>query len=216
MERKQDGIVSITNGRRLPVLIFYRPLLLCGAIAILLIPAASCRKAHETRTTQPVAAAPATFTFAERIGWFQGPCLAISNSHLAQGTSVALVVTGEPQKIQPARILEPTTSATTCKALLPDRAKTNATPGVAFYALETTNVGAADMGIGIVEPPAAPAIADGLARADLLRDGQSEVFTSCATSEGIKFAVWTAKSYQGDPRWSGYDYLGYDMQPTCP
>lgn len=216
MERKQDGIVSIAKGRRLPVRSLHTHLPLCAAISILLIPVASCRKAHETRTTQPVAAPSAAFPFPDRVGWFQGSCLAISNPGLAKGTSVALVVIGDPQKVQPARILEQTTSATTCKALLQDRAKTNATPGVAFYALEAASVGATDMGIGIVEPPAAPAIVDGLARVDLLHDGQGEVFTSCATSEGIKFAVWTAKPYQGEPRWSGYYYLGYDMQPTCP
>ncbi len=127
-----------------------------------------------------------------------------------------MVITGDPQKVQQTRTLDQTTSATTCKALLPDRAKTNAKPGISFYALEPASLAATDMGVGIVNPPSAPAIANGLAQADLLRDGQAEVFTSCATSEGIKFAVWTAKPYQGDPRWSGYDYLGYDMQPTCP
>jgi len=92
----------------------------------------------------------------------------------------------------------------------------NAKPEISFYALEASSVGATDMGIGIVEPPATLAVVDGRARADLDQDGQSEVFSSCATSEGIKFAVWTAKAYQGEPRWSGYYYLGYDLQPTCP
>ena len=92
----------------------------------------------------------------------------------------------------------------------------NANPGISFYALEPGSVGATDMGIGIVEPSTPPAIVNGQARIDLSRDGQSEVFSSCATSEGIKFAVWNAKAYEGEPRWSGYYYLGYDLQPTCP
>jgi hypothetical protein len=92
----------------------------------------------------------------------------------------------------------------------------NAKPGISFYALETESVGSTDMGIGIVEPPASLAVVNGLARVDLNQDGQSEVFSSCATSEGIKFAVWTGKAYQGEPRWSGYYYLDYDLRPTCP
>jgi hypothetical protein len=198
---------------RLLIRRFHGPLVLCGAIPILLMSAASCRKAIETR--QPAAAAVVAFPFTERIGWFQGPCLAISNQHLAPGTALALVVMGEPQKVQQVRTTEQTTSATTCKALMQGRAKMNARPGISFYALETGSVGATDMGIGIVEPPAL-AVVDGLARADLDQDGQSEVFSSCSTSEGIKFAVWTTKAYQGEPRWSGYYYLGYDLQSTCP
>jgi hypothetical protein len=200
---------------RLPIRRLHRPLAVCGLIPILLMAAVSCRRVSETR--QPAAAASSVaFPFTERIGWFQGPCLAISNQHLAHGTSVALVVTGEPQRVQQARSLEQTTAPTTCKALMQGRAGTNAKPGLSFYALEAENVGSTDMGIGIVEPPASLAVVSGLARVDLDQDGQSEFFSSCSTSEGIKFAVWTGKAYQGEPRWSGYYYLNYDLQPTCP
>ena len=92
----------------------------------------------------------------------------------------------------------------------------NAKPGMSFYALETGSVGVSDMGFGIVTPPPNPGVVNGLARVDLDQDGRNEVFSSCATSEGIKFAVWTGKAYQGEPRWSGYYYLDYEMKPTCP
>jgi hypothetical protein len=127
-----------------------------------------------------------------------------------------LVVTGKPQKVQQARSLEQTTDPTRCKALLQGRTEINAKPEISFYALETRSLDPTDMGIGIVEPPAMPVVVKGLVRADLNQDGQSEVFSSCATSEGIKFAVWTGKAYQGEPLWSGYYYLGYDLHPTCP
>jgi len=123
---------------------------------------------------------------------------------------------GEPQKVQQARSLEQTTDPRTCKALMEGRATMNAKPGMSFYGLEAGNVGSTDMGIVIVEPPARMAVVNGLAQADLDQDGQSEVFSSCATSEGIKFTVWTGRANQGEPRWSGYYYLGYDLQPTCP
>ncbi len=203
---------------RLPIRRLYRTLVLGGAIPILLLAAVSCGRTSDRRTSetkQPASAPAVAFSFAQRIGWFQGPCLAISNPHLARGTSVALVIMGEPQKVQQVRSLEQTTDPAMCKALLQGRAKMNAKPGISFYTLEPGGVGATDMGIGIVEPPALT-VADGLVRVDLDGDGQSEIFTSCATSEGIKFGVWTTKAYQGEPRWSGYYYLGYDLQPTCP
>lgn len=92
----------------------------------------------------------------------------------------------------------------------------NAKRGVSFYKFETGNISPTDMGFGIVKPPVNPAIVNGLARVDLDQDGHSEVFSSCATTEGIKFAVWTEKAYQGEPRWSGYYYLDYETKPTCP
>jgi hypothetical protein len=122
----------------------------------------------------------------------------------------------EPQKVEQTRTLDQTTDPIACKALMPERAKMNAKPGISFYKLETGRLGPTDMGIGIVEAPASLAVENGQARVDLNKDGQNEVFSSCATTEGIKFAVWTGKAYQGESRWSAYYYLGYDMQPNCP
>ena len=96
------------------------------------------------------------------------------------------------------------------------RGAVNAKPGVSFYTLEAAGLALTDMGFGIVTPPTSPLVVKGLARADLDKDGQSEVFSSCATSEGIKFAVWTGQAYQGEPRWEGYYYLDYDTTPSCP
>lgn len=212
---EEDGIVCMRRCYRLPTRPAHRPFVVCAAIPILLLAAVSCRKASETR--QPAAAAAGVaFPLTERVGWFQGPCLAISNQHLARGISVALVVMGEPQKVQEARILVQTTDPTACDALIEGRAIMNAQPGISFYALEAGSISSTDMGIGVVAPPASPAVVSGLAQVDLDQNGQSEVFSSCATSEGIKFAVWSGRAYQGQPRWSGYCYLGYDLQPTCP
>jgi hypothetical protein len=126
------------------------------------------------------------------------------------------VLTGEPQTVQQASILEQTSSPVMCPALLEGRREINARQGTFFYKLETKDFSSSDLGFGIVNPPATPTIVDGLARIDLDHDGHSEVFSSCATTEGIKFAVWTGKQYQGNARWSGYYYLNYDLTPTCP
>lgn len=161
-------------------------------------------------------AANSSFSYAENIGWVHGACLAIANANLTRGTGVSLVITGEPQKVQQARIQEKTASPEACPALMEGRAKMNSKPGIFFYSLEAGSASPTDMGFGIVAPPTTPAVVNGLAQADLDRDGHSEVFSSCATSEGIKFAVWTDKPYQGEPRWSAYYRLDYDMTPNCP
>jgi hypothetical protein len=211
--RKCDGTVSMKSGCRRAIRRPHIHLVLCVTVPILVMAAISCRKRSEAKHPAPAAAA---FPFAERIGWFQGPCLAISDQQLAPGTSVTLVVMAEPQKVQQARSLEQTTDPKKCKALLQERAAMNAKPGIFFYALPPGSVDSNDTGIGIVEAPANPTVVNGLAQMHLNRDGQSEVFSSCVTSEGIKFAVWSGKPYQGQPRWSGYEYLGYDLEPTCP
>jgi hypothetical protein len=157
-----------------------------------------------------------TFDFAQRIGWIHGSCIAIKNAALASGTPVALVITGEPQQVRQARIAERTTSPEKCQALMPGRSAGNAKPGMFFYSLDAPAISATDMGIGIVKPPANPGVMNGRAQVDLDRDGIKEVFSSCATTEGIKFAVWAGKAYQGEPRWSGYYYLDYETKPSCP
>ena len=183
------------------------------AIAILIVAAVSCGRVSEHGQH---AAVSAPFSYNQQMGWLHGPCLAISNPRLAAGTAVALVITGEPQKVGQARIQGPTDSSAICKPLLPGRAKMNAKAGTSFYALEGASIETTEMGFGIVAPAANPTVVNGLAQADLDRDGHSEVFTSCATDEGIQFAVWKDKAYQGEPRWSKYYYLDYDLKPNCP
>ncbi len=197
----------------LTVRIFLRAVGLRAAMPVLILAAVSCGRTSELGRRATVGVA---FAFDEQIGWLHGPCLAISNPNLARGTPVALVITGDPQQVQRARIKEHTDSPKTCQALSQGRATVNAKLGMSFYALEAASVGSTDMGFGIVAPPANPTVVNGLARVDLDQDGHSEVFSSCATSEGIKFAVWTEKAYQGEPRWSKYYYLDYDTKPTCP
>jgi hypothetical protein len=211
--RNKDGSGSMRGRCGLPLRTFQSADWLFAAIPILIIAAVSC--GHVSEQGQHAAVGVA-FQFGERIGWLHGTCLAISNPNLAKGTPVVLVITGEPQKVQQARIQAQTNSPATCQALMEGRAKVNAKPGMSFYGLETESVGSTDMGFGIVAPPANPVVVNGQARVDLDQDGRSEVFSSCATSEGIKFAVWTEKAYQGDPRWSGYYYLDYESKPTCP
>ena len=185
----------------------------CAVVVLVLGVVGACERGSEPK---PHAAATLPVPIAERIGWLHGPCLAIANPKLAGGTPLTLVLAGEPQTVQPARIGERTVSPERCQALKEGRAAVNAKPGVVFYTLEAGSLDATAMGFGIVPPPAQPAVVSGLVQVDLEQDGHREVFSSCATTEGIKFALWADKAYQGEPRWSAYYYLDYESQPTCP
>jgi hypothetical protein len=156
------------------------------------------------------------FPLDRRIGWFHGPCLAISDPDLARGTTVDLVVMGEPQNVLQGKVGEQVSSAASCAPLTEARRRQNAKPGTSFYGLEGTNLTATDMGIGIVAAPQKLVLVNGLAQTDLNADGRPEVFSSCATTEGINFAVSSDTPGQRVPLWSKYYYLGYDMKPTCP
>ena len=70
---------------------------------------------------------------------------------------------------------------------------------------------AVDLGIGVLGET--KVVQGGI---DLTGDGRPETFTQCATSEGVSFRVWSGTPYQGLPLWSGYYYLGYDVEANCP
>ena len=188
------------------------------AVATLLVTVA-CSRSDDRLAPAPTstpAATSAPFPVAERIGWFHGRCLVLSNAHVDQGTPVWLVLTTDPQTVVAAQLGPPTSSAETCKPLLEDRAEENAKPGVVFYSVEQPSLQPTDMGVGILGSPAKPEIVNGRARIDLDRNGHAEVFSSCATTEGVRFAMWNETAYHGQPRWTGYYYLGYESAPNCP
>ena len=118
-----------------------------GGFVITLLAGIACDRAKE-----PEPQAGAAFPFATRVGWLHGACLAIRNADLARGTPVDVVILAEPQRVEPARIGERTESPQRCPALLPERAKGNAKPGVFFYTLEAAGIESGTMGIGIVGP----------------------------------------------------------------
>ena len=181
---------------------------LLAFVALLSVVASSCGRGEPRAASVP-------FVYDQRIGWMHGPCLAITNADLKPGTPVALVTMGAPQKVANATIQDRTTSATTCPGLSGDRAS-QLDPKTAFYTLQGASIVSTDMAIGIINPPSAPTIQNGIAMVDLEQNGISEIFTSCTATEGINFYVWPGKAYSGEPRWTKYYYLGYDMTPNCP
>ena len=183
-----------------------------GAL-LLLVGAAACLREPVTPAAVPAAAA---FSLAERVGWVHGRCLAIGRDQLARGAPVMVVITDEPQRVRPARIGERTADSSSCPPLLAGRVGVNGKSGVSFYRLDVEGLGRHDMGIAIVDPPATPTVVNGRAKVVLDPKGAEQVFSSCLTSEGVWFRVWSGEANKGEPRWSGYNYLGYDVTPTCP
>ena len=192
---------------------FRRAKRFCVATLLLVVTTTACHPGNESTqysTNRDV------FPLDKRTGWFHGPCFAITDAKLARGTIVDLVLMGDPQRVLQVRVGEQVSSASSCAPLNEDRRRQNAKPGTSFYGLEGSQLTETDMGIGIVGPPQKLILVNGLVQTDLNSDGRHEVFSSCATTEGINFAVSIEKPNQGIPLWSKYYYLGYDMKPTCP
>lgn len=174
-----------------------------------LLVATSCHATAPSRVHVP---ASRVDPLESRLGWLQGPCLAIKNSHLKPGTSAAVVILSTPQVVREVRLGARTHSAITCPALANGRAVENDQADMSFYAI-AAQIEPNDVGVAIIEPVTMPEVTAGVARIDLDADGRSEVFSSCSTSEGLEFQV---KGSQGEARWSGYEYLAYDLEPNCP
>ena len=65
----------------------------------------------------------------------------------------------------------------------------------------------------IVVPETVRAPEDAL---DIDQDGRRDVFEHCASSEGVRFRVRSAGPGTAATLWSGYYYLGYDVEADCP
>lgn len=163
----------------------------------------------------PVVATKA-FDFEKNMGWVHGNCLAIKNSTLHKGTQIALVSLDGKQAIYTAQIDAPMSVGLDCPALSESRAQPNKMDGRVFYQLNFPKSGADQLAIAI--------LADNLPmRSDIMTfnkdldgDGRSEVVSTCDSSEGIEFSLWSGAANAGKLLWSDYYYLGYDLQPTCP
>ena len=143
-----------------------------------------------------------------RLGWVTGSCLATAHQALTQGSTVTVVSMDDKSTIVDGPVIGGATSGATCPALLQDRRKQNESKW-SFYQLELAAT--VDLGIGVTGNT--KVVHGGI---DLTGDGTPEKFTQCSTSEGVSFRVWSGTPYQGLPIWSGYYYLGYDVEANCP
>lgn len=150
---------------------------------------------------------------AEVIGWIDGTCFAVKQKDLRKGVDIFVVTLESPQTISSAKLLGPA-KREKCGALAADRREHNVSQGLSFYEIKSAATLA--LGIGVLGKVTNTKVKDNLVLADVGGDGKIERFSLCATSEGLSFDVWNSEPFTQKPVWSGYYYLGYDVERTCP
>jgi hypothetical protein len=146
----------------------------------------------------------------QRVGWIDSNCLATENKRLEEGMTMTVVVFGDTESIAEVRIMGATQSAALCPPLHDDRRAINS-KSLSFYEIAPQDGRKIELGIGLIGNVSR--VGTGI---DMNGDGKPDQFTHCATSEGISFGIWNDTPYKGKAMWSGYYYLGYDVDPTCP
>jgi len=146
-------------------------------------------------------------------GFLHNRCFVTSGKNISPGTDILLVLLNKPQSVSRAKVVGPANSKT-CGPLAEDRHERNIFEGESFY--EVKSSAEYDLAIGIIGDVSQSKVENGLVLADIGNDGNFERFTLCATSEGISFGIWNSKPYTDKPVWTGYYYLGYDVDRTCP
>jgi hypothetical protein len=168
---------------------------ICAALLVGIAAGSSCGRAPAQSTAPPINA---------RFGWIASGCLAIADDTLAAGTPLTVVALGDRTSVIDLRVLARGTAERRC----PVRAAAAAAdPALRFYTLS----GPIDVGIAIIGTVGRTGDA-----VDVNGDTRADQFTRCTASEGVSFAVWTNGRFVGEPFWSGYEYLGYDVEPDCP
>ncbi len=156
------------------------------------------------------------FNVSDRIGWLHGNCLAIKDSGLKKGTKLTVIKLGKPQSVSEAKILRPVQSGDQCHALLEGRKTVNLSEGNSFYLVTSLDKDDLGLAIGIINPKTTISSTNGMVHTDVNGDGVEDYFTQCSTSEGMSFSIWSKSPYKGEPLWSAYYYLDYDVEANCP
>ena len=131
----------------------------------------------------------------ENLGWVHGSCIAIKNKTLKPGDSFTLFVLDETTFIDSKIIDKPASAISGCFALMEERRGMNENAGYSFYSIK-------------------PGVNNNFAIGFMNFEAQSKgflSFSSCSTSEGIKFSVHDMHL----KIWQGYYSLGYDITATC-
>lgn len=146
------------------------------------------------------------------IGWLHGSCIALAAADVAIGTGVVLVsLDGPRQALTSGRISGRADDTASCPALLEDRRAANRANALSFYRIKPAPT--TELAIGVLSGHSDLADVDVVL--DTNGDGRRDTFSQCSTAEGVQFSVWADKAGSGEPLWSSYYYLGYDVQPDC-
>ncbi len=159
-----------------------------------------------TGSTKQIAVAPV-------FGWLDGRCFATLEDISEPGQDILVVGLDDPQSISNAQVVGPAT-AEACGPLSSDRRERNEAEGLKFYTV--TSEQSFGLAIGVMGRIYQSNIKDGVARVVLSGEGVFSQFTHCATGDGISFDVWASAPYEQAPVWTGFYYLGYDVERNCP
>jgi len=134
-------------------------------------------------------------------------CLSINNASLKIKDRVTLIAPSDPQSIAHAEIASP--SPGDCAG-----EKSGARHGYLIHIVSGTVPD--NLPLIALTGDTAPLRTDhGNAIADLDRNGKSDSFRSCTSSEGVHLTVWEGRPLEGIRIWHQYYYLGQDVEPNC-
>lgn len=159
----------------------------------------------------PVALSPA-WSYSQHAGvafqLTEGTCFVTKASALAAQTTIAVVDPGTGRQYRA------TIVRAADKACVDD---TNQSPGLRGYAIafQGSQPDGPFYGIGIAGMTGSFRISDHNAVADLDGDRHDEFLRFCLSSEGVHFTIWSGAPLTGKRRWHQYQYLGYDVTPSC-
>lgn len=148
----------------------------------------------------------------DTVGWLHGNCYAAKTDQDLNNHKLTVVRLGDKQAITEATLVGEAGNGEECYALLEDRAAVNREEGRRFYLVSSREP--IDLAIGIVNPGTQTTRNDNML--DLDKDGKTDTFSYCSTSEGVRFSVWDGTAYKSKRLWSDYYYLGYDTESDCP
>jgi hypothetical protein len=160
-----------------------------------------------------------TFVYEKRIGlarWHANRgCLAVFDSSITPRTRVMLV--HQPDS----GALASVTEATVVKRVSPAcdaglSGPNNKGITASFYQIATADsTTPTEIMFAILAPSRPVVVRNGRAEVDLDEDDVAESFRVCNSAENVHFMIWTGLPAQGQPRWQGLYYVGYDMTPSC-
>jgi hypothetical protein len=134
-------------------------------------------------------------------------CLALPGPALGAGSPVALVTSGQRQRLY--RLV-------TVRAVreCPVMAKHN-TPGP-YYLLAPETGSALPQGLGVaVQGRPTVRVVGGQVRLRLSDRIREARIRSCTSNEGLHLTVWAGVPLSTRRLWHAYWYLGYDVEPNC-
>jgi len=177
--------------------------------AVLMFTLISCVPTQKTNTEKQIN----NDSSHEMFGWFSATCFASVNDNLKPDEKILVINLEDPQSVSSATIIGPATTEN-CGPLAKDRRERNTSEGLYFYQVE--NKTDFNLAIGIIGKVSLIKTESGKIYADLGDDGTFEQFSFCTTNDGISFDIWSSKPYETPPKWSGFYYLGYDVERNCP